>query len=176
MFIIFPFFFFWIWFRHCAQSVEGKEITFSDIRNIVLWCFVLFYYSLLNASCVGSWGKHDLLFCLSVVCQLNASCNEFFFILCYSIPIFFLCSFSVSSIIFGYFSVLWRKTSCIVLYENLEDYNPTKKIRVLIVFDDMVADMESNKKLSPIVTELFLRGRKLNISRGFFITILFQSA
>ena len=40
----------------------------------------------------------------------------------------------------------------------------------------MVADMESNKKLSPIVTELFLRGRKLNISRGFFITILFQSA
>ena len=63
-----------------------------------------------------------------------------------------------------------------MLYENLEDYNPTKKIRVLIVFDDMVADMESNKKLSPIVTELFLRGRKLNISRGFFITILFQSA
>ena len=47
-------------------------------------------------------------------------------------------------------------------YENLEDYNPTKK-RVLIVFDDMMADMESNKKLSAIVTELFLRGRKLNI-------------
>ena len=38
------------------------------------------------------------------------------------------------------------------------------KIKVLIVFDDMVADMEANKKLSPIVTELFLRGRKLNIS------------
>ena len=49
------------------------------------------------------------------------------------------------------------------VYENLEDYNPTKKRRVLIVFDDMIADMESNKKLSPIVTELFLRGRKLNI-------------
>ena len=49
------------------------------------------------------------------------------------------------------------------VYENLEDYNPTKKRRVLIVFDDMVADMESNKKLSPIVTEWFLRGRKLNI-------------
>ena len=47
-------------------------------------------------------------------------------------------------------------------YENLEDYNPTKK-RVLIVFDDMMADMESNKKLSAVVTELFLRGRKLNI-------------
>ena len=47
---------------------------------------------------------------------------------------------------------------------DLEDYNPEKKRRVLIVFDDMIADMESNKKLSAIVTELFLRGRKLNIS------------
>ena len=44
------------------------------------------------------------------------------------------------------------------VYENLEDYNPKKKSRVLIVFDDMIADMESNKRLSPIVTELFLRG------------------
>ena len=42
------------------------------------------------------------------------------------------------------------------LYENLEDYNPARKGRVLIVFDDMIADMESNEKLSPIVTELFL--------------------
>ena len=50
------------------------------------------------------------------------------------------------------------------VYENLEDYNATKKRRVLIVFHDMIADMESNKKLSPIVTELILRGRKLNIS------------
>ena len=38
------------------------------------------------------------------------------------------------------------------VYGNLEDYNSTKKRRVLIVFDDMIADMESNKKLSPIVT------------------------
>ena len=52
-------------------------------------------------------------------------------------------------------------------YENLEDYNPTKKRRVLIVFDDMMTVMESNKKLSLIVTELFLRGRKLNISLVF---------
>ena len=43
-----------------------------------------------------------------------------------------------------------------VIYKNLEDYNPTKNERVLIAFDDMIADMESNKKLSPIVTELFL--------------------
>ena len=53
------------------------------------------------------------------------------------------------------------------VYDNLEDYNPTKKRRVIIVFDDMIADMESTKKLSPIVTELFLRGRELNISLVF---------
>ena len=39
------------------------------------------------------------------------------------------------------------------VYENLEDFNPTKKRRVLIVFDDMIADMEYNKKLGPIVTK-----------------------
>ena len=53
------------------------------------------------------------------------------------------------------------------VYENLEEYNPTKKRRVLIVFDDVIADMEANKNLSPIFTELFLRGRKLNISLVF---------
>ena len=52
------------------------------------------------------------------------------------------------------------------VYENLKDYNPTKN-RLLMVFDDKIADMESNKKLSPIVTELFLRGRNLNISLVF---------
>ena len=45
------------------------------------------------------------------------------------------------------------------VYENLEDYNPTKRRRMLIVFDDMIADMESNKKFSPVVTDLFLRER-----------------
>ena len=50
------------------------------------------------------------------------------------------------------------------VHENLEDYNPTKKRRVLIVSNDMIADIESNKNLSPIVTELFLRGRTLNTS------------
>ena len=48
-------------------------------------------------------------------------------------------------------------------YENLEDCDPTKKRKVLIVFDDMIANMEANKKLSPIFLELFLRGRKLNL-------------
>ena len=60
------------------------------------------------------------------------------------------------------------------VYENLEGYNPTKKRRVPIVFDDMIAHMESNKKLSPIVTELFLRGRKLNISLVFISQCYFK--
>ena len=42
------------------------------------------------------------------------------------------------------------------VYENLEDYNPTQKERVLIVFDYMITDIKANKKLSSIVTELFL--------------------
>ena len=52
-------------------------------------------------------------------------------------------------------------------YKNLEDYNPTKTKSVLLVFYDTIADMEANKKLSPIVTKLFIRDRKLNISLDF---------
>ena len=55
-----------------------------------------------------------------------------------------------------------------VVYENSKDYNPSNKRKVLIVFDDMIVDMEANKKsLIAIVTEVFLRGRKLNISPVF---------
>ena len=46
---------------------------------------------------------------------------------------------------------------------------------MLIVFDDMIADMFSNENVSPIVTDLFIRGRKLNNS-FLFITILFCCA
>ena len=53
------------------------------------------------------------------------------------------------------------------IHKNIKDYNPNKKRKILIVFDDMIADMLSNKKLNPIVTELFIRGRKLNISLVF---------
>ena len=53
------------------------------------------------------------------------------------------------------------------VYGNLEEYKPTKKTKVLLMFHDMIVDMESNKKLSPIVTELFLEGKKLNISLIF---------
>ena len=47
------------------------------------------------------------------------------------------------------------------IYKNIEEYYPNKKHEMLIVFDYMIADMLSSKKLNPIVTELFIRGRKL---------------
>ena len=50
---------------------------------------------------------------------------------------------------------------------NIEEYNPNKKRKILIAFRDMTADMLSNKKLNGIVTELFIKGRKLNISLVF---------
>ena len=53
------------------------------------------------------------------------------------------------------------------IYKNIEEYNPIKKQKILIVFDDMIAELLSNKKLNPIVTELFIRGRKLDISLVF---------
>ena len=53
------------------------------------------------------------------------------------------------------------------VYNNIENYNPGKKRKILIVFDDMIPDMINNKKLYPVVTELFIRGRKLNISMVF---------
>ena len=54
------------------------------------------------------------------------------------------------------------------VYRNIEDYNPNKKRKILIVFDDMIADMIDN---NPIVTELFIRGRKLNV----YIVFITQS-
>ena len=60
------------------------------------------------------------------------------------------------------------------VYKNIEDYNPGKKCKVLIIFDDMIADMINNKKLNPVVTELFIRGRKLNISIVFIMQSCFK--
>ena len=60
------------------------------------------------------------------------------------------------------------------VYKNLGSYNQTKKRRVLIVFDDMITDIESNKKLSPIDTELFLRRRILNILLVFISQSYFK--
>ena len=49
------------------------------------------------------------------------------------------------------------------IYKNIEECNPNKKRKILMVFDNMIADMLNNKKLNPIVTELFIRDQKLNI-------------
>ena len=59
------------------------------------------------------------------------------------------------------------------VYKNIEDYNPIKKRKILIIFDDMIADMINNK-LNPILTELFIRGRKLNISIVFITQSYFK--
>ena len=53
------------------------------------------------------------------------------------------------------------------VYKNIDEYNIDKEHKILIVFDDMIADIIKNKKLNSIVTELFIRGRKLNISLVF---------
>ena len=49
------------------------------------------------------------------------------------------------------------------IYKNIEEYNPNRKRKISIAFIDMIADMLSSKKLNPILTELFIRGRQLNI-------------
>ena len=50
------------------------------------------------------------------------------------------------------------------VYENINDYNPIKKRKILIVFDDMIADIMTDKKFQTITNELFIRCGKLNIS------------
>ena len=60
------------------------------------------------------------------------------------------------------------------VYKNIANYNPGKKRQILIVFDDVIADMINNKKLNPVVTELFIRGRKLNISIVFITQSYFE--
>ena len=60
------------------------------------------------------------------------------------------------------------------VHKNIDDYNPRKKHKVLIVFDDMITDMINNKKSDLIVTELFIRGRKLSISIVFITQSYFK--
>ena len=50
------------------------------------------------------------------------------------------------------------------VYENIHDYNSSRKRKILIVFDDMIADIMTNKKFQAIIKELFIRCRKLNTS------------
>ena len=60
------------------------------------------------------------------------------------------------------------------VYKNTDEYNTYKENKILIVFDDMIADMIHNKKLNSIVTKLFIRGRKLNISLIFITQSYFK--
>ena len=60
------------------------------------------------------------------------------------------------------------------VYKNINYCNLDKENKILIVFDDMIADMIHNKKLDSIATELFIRGRKLNISLVFITQSYFK--
>ena len=60
------------------------------------------------------------------------------------------------------------------VYKNIDEYNPGKKRKILIVFDDIIADMINNEKLNSIVTELFIKGRKLSISLIFISLSYFK--
>ena len=60
------------------------------------------------------------------------------------------------------------------VYKNINDYNPDKENKILIVFAHMIADIIHNKKINSIVTELFIRGRKLNISLVFITQSYFK--
>ena len=58
------------------------------------------------------------------------------------------------------------------IYKNIEDQNLNKKHKKLIVVDDIIDDMLNNEKLNPIVTELFIKGKKLNlvfITQSYFL-------
>ena len=60
------------------------------------------------------------------------------------------------------------------VYRNIDEYNLDKENKILIIFDDMIADLIQNKKLNSVVTELFIRGRKLNISLVFITQSYFK--
>ena len=60
------------------------------------------------------------------------------------------------------------------VYKKIDDCNPDNENQILIVFDDMIADMIYNKKLNSIVTELFIRGIKLNIYLVFIAQSYFR--
>ena len=60
------------------------------------------------------------------------------------------------------------------VYENIDDYNPSRKRKTLIVFDDMIADVMTRKKFQPIIKELFIRCRKLNTSLVFITKSYFS--
>ena len=60
------------------------------------------------------------------------------------------------------------------VYRNIAEFNPSRKCNALIVFGDMVTDMISKKKNTPMLTELLIRGQKLNTSAVFVTQSYFQ--
>ena len=60
------------------------------------------------------------------------------------------------------------------VYNNIDDYNPTRKRKILIVFDEMITDIINNKNIQAIIKELFIRCRKLNISLVFITQSYFS--
>ena len=60
------------------------------------------------------------------------------------------------------------------VFKNINEHNLDRENKILIAFDDMMADMIRNKKLNSIVTGLFIRGRKLNISLVFITQSYFK--
>ena len=60
------------------------------------------------------------------------------------------------------------------VYKNINDYNPSRKRKILIVFDDMISDIMTNKKFQAIIKELFIRCRKLNSSLVFITQSYFS--
>ena len=60
------------------------------------------------------------------------------------------------------------------VYTPIEHYNPNKKRKILIVFDDMIADLINNKTFNSVLTEFFIRVRKLNISIVFITKSYFK--
>ena len=60
------------------------------------------------------------------------------------------------------------------VYENINDYNLSRRRKILIIFDDMIADIMGNKKFQAIIKELFIRCRKLNISLVFITQSYFS--
>ena len=59
------------------------------------------------------------------------------------------------------------------VYKNINDYNPRRKRKILIVFDDMIADVKGNKKLQAIIEDLFIKLQKTQYFTRFYHTVLF---
>ena len=59
-------------------------------------------------------------------------------------------------------------------YKNIDDYNPSRQRKILIMFDDMIADIMTNKRFQAMIKELFIRCKKLNISLVFITQSYFS--